>query len=241
MVENWYKNWFGNDYLTVYAHRDDNEARQLINLIQKQIKLEPDARILDVCCGQGRHAIHLAQLGYHVFGIDLSRRLLEVAKYQNETRPAYFIQSDMRWLPVKNTFDLVLNLFTSFGYFESDEENQRVFLQFRSALNTSGRFVFDYFNSAHVVDNLVPFHTEQIGDAVVEQERNISGSRVKKKINLIREGNTSTFYESVKLYSPGQIQSMLNKSGLKVIQIFGDYDGSPFKEDSSRMIVFGGR
>ncbi|TFH02678.1 MAG: class I SAM-dependent methyltransferase [Calditrichales bacterium] len=241
MVENWYKNWFGNDYLTVYAHRDDHEALQLIALIQKQIELKPNARILDVCCGQGRHAIHLAQLGYNVFGIDLSRTLLEVAKFQNEIGHAYFIQSDMRWLPVKNTFDLVLNLFTSFGYFENDQENQRVFLEFRSALNSSGNFVFDYFNSAHVIENLVPFHKEQIGDVVVEQERTISGSRVKKRIHVMREGKTSTFYESVKLYSPKQIRSMLDKAGLKVKHIFGDYDGSPLKENSSRMIVFGGR
>ena len=124
----WYKSWFGNEYLTVYAHRDEEEARQVIDLIQRFIKINSDFNILDLCCGQGRHVLHLASLGFKVMGIDLSRTLLEVAKYKkNKDDSAHFIQADMRNLPTSQSFDLLLNLFTSFGYFETDKQIRCVF------------------------------------------------------------------------------------------------------------------
>jgi len=242
MNKEWYKTWFGNDYLTVYAHRDDDEARKVINLIMQYVCLEQKHRILDLCCGQGRHALYLADLGYQVVGIDLSSALLEIAKFRRtKNQPAYFIQADMRFLPTKNSFDLLLNLFTSFGYFETDQENEAVFSQFHQALKPGGYFVFDYFNKSHVIHHLVPYHKEQIENVQVEQERFIEGSRVKKIITLHREDSRSVFHESVKMYSPDQLLKMMKKAHLQVLQVFGSYNGEALKEDSQRFITIGQR
>lgn len=237
--KNWYKSWFGNEYLTVYSHRDASEARQLVELIQHHIKLDPQQKILDLCCGQGRHVRELARSGYTVYGIDLSRTLLEVAKYKNSGASAYFIQADMRQLPASESFDLLLNLFTSFGYFESDEENEKVFRQFNRVLKPQGYFVFDYFNAPFITKNLVPYHKERINSLLVEQERFIEGSRVQKIIRLQREGEQSIFYESVQMYDYNQLQKMLKLARLEIIHVFGDYDGAAYSASSPRLIFIG--
>ena len=209
----WYKTWFGNQYLTVYAYRNEKEAKLLINLIHSNIKLSPQSKILDLCCGQGRHALLLAKMGYRVVGIDLSRTLLEIAKFKTEkNQKASFIQADMRFLPTINKFDLLLNLFTSFGYLDTDDENISVFRQFKIVLKQGGNFVFDYFNSQHVVENLIPYHKARLGDMLIEQERYIERSRVLNKISLSKKGNTSIFYESVKMYQPEEIFKMLKQA-----------------------------
>jgi SAM-dependent methyltransferase len=242
MHSNWYENWFGNEYLTVYAHRDEEEAQQLVQLILKYVPLDKNSKIIDLCCGQGRHAYLFAQKGFDVYGFDLSRKLLQVAKYRNENNNStFFIQADMRFLPVNHSFDLLLNLFTSFGYFQTDQENNDVFHQFYQALKSGGYYVFDYFNSSYIVKHLERFQKEQIGDVIVEQERFIEGSRVEKIIRLNRHGKQSTFYESVKLYTPDQILNMLEETRLDVSYIFGDYQGSPFTKDSERIIIIGNR
>jgi len=238
--KSWYKNWFGNEYLTVYAHRDEEEARHLVKLIQRYIDLQPKQKILDLCCGQGRHVLHFAQLGYKVYGIDLSRALLEVAKYKKKLEEsAFFIQADMRYLPISQSFDLLLNLFTSFGYFESDEENKSVFHQFNHALKPDGLFVFDYFNSSFIAENLIPYHKERIKGLLVEQERFIEGSRVQKIIRLNREGEQSIFYESVKMYDPDNLQTMMSEAKLEILYTFGDYFGSQLTPSSPRVIIIG--
>jgi SAM-dependent methyltransferase len=240
MIDNWYENWFGNEYLTVYAHRDEDEARQVVKLVLTYINLKKNSRIIDLCCGQGRHVHLFAHEGFEVFGFDLSRRLLEVAKYKNSHHDnTFFIQADMRKLPVQPSFELLLNLFTSFGYFQSDDENLAVFKQFNQALKKDGYFVFDYFNSHYLTQNLEKYHTEQIGDLKVEQERYIENSRVEKIIRLNRQGKQSTFYESVKIYGPDQILKMLEESGLDVSYIFGNYNGQAFSKESERLIVIG--
>ena len=240
MNNNWYENWFGNEYLSVYAHRDEEEARKLIELILQYVQLDKKAKILDLCCGQGRHAYILSQKGFEVYGIDLSRTLLQVAKYKNNRNDnTFFIQADMRSLPSVNSFDLLLNLFTSFGYFEEDIENKTVFREFHQVLKPGGNFVFDYFHTPYLLAHLERHHSEKIGDLIVEQERFIEGSRVQKIIRLNRGGKKSTFYESVKMYEKDKILEMMNETNLSVRHIFGDYAGSPLRDTSERIIIIG--
>jgi len=236
----WYKNWFGKDYLKVYSHRDQKDAKQLVQLILANISLYNDSQILDIGCGQGRHLSIFAEKQFHITGIDLSPVLLRIAKeYHINNSFAHFIQADMRQLPLKSKFDLILNLFTSFGYFENDEENLSVLRQIHYLLKKPGNFVFDYFNSDFVKKNLIPSHKEEIGKIIVEQERYIEDSRIKKKINLTRDGEKTTYFESVKLYSPDEIYEMLRSVNLKINKTFGNYDGSAFDQESPRLLVFG--
>ena len=99
--------------------------------------------------------------------------------------------------------------------------------------------MFDYFHTPYVLANLERYHSEQIGDLIVEQERFIEGSRVQKIIRLNRKGKKSTFYESVKMYEKDKILKMMEETSLSVRYIFGDYAGSPLSETSERIIIIG--
>ncbi len=236
----WYKKWFGNEYLTVYSHRDLKDAKQLVHLILSHINLTPKSKILDICCGQGRHVSILAKHNFQVFGLDLSRTLLDIAKQNTKSHSSVnFIQADMRSLPVTTEFDLVLNLFTSFGYFESDNENSLVLHQMYNVLKRKGFFVFDYFNSSFVENNLIPVHEQNINNVSIKQERYIKDSRINKKISIVKDGKNSVFYESVKIYQPEEIYALLENAGLKITKIFGNYSGSEFKKESSRLLIIG--
>lgn len=237
---NWFRSWFGKDYLKVYAHRDQEDANRLVQLILSQISLSQTFRILDIGCGQGRHLSVFAQKQLQITGIDLSLVLLKIAKKNNiNNSHINFIQADMRRLPLNATFDLILNLFTSFGYFEHDKENKMVLYQIARLLKKSGHFVLDYFNSDYVKANLIPRHKKKIGKLIIEQQRYIENSRIKKKINFIKNGRTSTYLESVKLYSPEEIFKMFGSLNLKIKKTFGNYDGSDFHKHSPRIIVIG--
>ncbi len=238
--KDWYKYWFGNEYLTVYAHRDESEARALVDLIEKNIVIKSEHLVLDLCCGQGRHALLLAAKGYQVIGVDLSRTLLEIAKFRADPqqRPR-FVQADMRSLPFNSCFDILLNLFTSFGYFEEDYENHKVFEQFYQVLKPEGYFVFDYFNAQHVAENLIAYQLEETDDHRIELERRIVDTRVEKKIILTKADQRTTFFESVKMYRPDEIFRMLARANLEVDEVYGDYSGIPFKTDTPRLLIIG--
>jgi len=145
-VDDWYANWFGPDYIRLYPHRDTAEAeRQVEFLLQVMNDLSPGDRVLDLCCGAGRHTRLLAERGFRVVGVDLSAALL--ARANEDGRRFHLARGDMRRLPFGPAFGLVTNFFTSFGYFSTDTENQRILEAIGSVLEPGGRFLIDYLNS----------------------------------------------------------------------------------------------
>jgi hypothetical protein len=139
----------------------------------------------------------------------------------------------MREIPYENYFDLVVQFFTSFGYFDSDAENQKV-------LSSEGKFMIDYMNPDYVVDNLVEKDEKQISDGIsVIQERWIENSRVNKKITMTKNGETSFYNESVRMYSLQEIKDMLIQVGLRLSEIYGNFDDSVYNQNSPRMILIG--
>ena len=240
----WYKEWFGKEYLLVYPHRNEAEAQRQIEFLQTHIKIPKDSKILDLCCGNGRHTVELKKLGYDVVGLDLSEDLLEVArsKASEDGLDLHFVQCDMREIPYENYFDFVVQFFTSFGYFETDAENQRVLSAISKALKSGGKFMIDYMNPDCIVKNLVAKDEKQIAEDVsIIQERWIDDSthRVNKKITLNKNGEKSVFNESVRMYSLQEIIEMLPSEGLRLTEVYGDFDGSEYGSDSPRMILIG--
>ena len=232
----WYKEWFGEEYLAVYAHRNLLEAKNLIDLIEKELPLKKSDRILDIACGNARHAKLLARKHHQIFGIDLSITLLKSALHHkaNKVFP-FLLQSDMRHLPFKNIFDVALSLFTSFGYFRSEAMNQQVIKEFARILIPSGRLAIDYLNTEHVINHLKPVSERTSGKLKIREERWIVENRVYKQITINQD---KTFSESVRLYSLNDLSDIISSAGLKIFKTFGDYDGSKYKHDSSRMILF---
>lgn len=159
----WYEKSFGEDYLVVYKHRDFGGARKEVERMISWLGLPPGSKVLDLCCGMGRHSLALAEAGYEVTGVDLSEVLLREARSQKGAEQVTWLRSDMRDLPLTGGFDAVVNLFTSFGYFEEDEEQVKVLREIYRMLKPGGKFVIDYLNPAYVIRHLVPHSTREDG------------------------------------------------------------------------------
>lgn len=241
-MQNWYKDWFESpNYLHVYNHRDDTDAQKLSDLILSTTNLSPSSKILDAACGSGRHAIYFSLKGYKVFGFDLSKNLLQKA-YENSVAQyvhLHLIQADIREICFKSEFDLILNLFTSFGYFESDEENFSFIKRAFSFLKENGYYVMDYFNKYYLEKNLVPESEKNIDELKIIEKRKIENDRVIKEITILKNNFEEKYFESVKLYDANKIIEEFLRSGYKLDKIFGDYDGNEFQETiSPRVILF---
>ena len=241
----WYSEWFGRKYLELYSHRDREEASRQIDQVEKLVSPARDLPVLDLACGGGRHAIELARRGYKVVGLDLSETLLEVAREAaaEEGVEIEFVHCDMRAIPFENTFGTVLNFFTSFGYFEDEEDNLEVLRGIGRALVPGGRFLIDHINREHVLANLVPEDSCQEKGRLVTQRRRFvqKTGRLEKRIMLEEGGESEEFLESVRLYTRGEFGSLAESAGLQVVDVFGALDGSEFGTESARMVVLGRR
>ncbi|MBN2424296.1 MAG: class I SAM-dependent methyltransferase [Calditrichaceae bacterium] len=237
---NWFTDWFGQDYLTVYEHRDKDDAASLVNLILHHYPVPAGMRILDVGCGNAWHALQFVKSGAKIIGVDLSRVLLEEASKQNtKSNNIYLVQGDMRLLPFKNGFDGVVNLFTSFGYFSKDEENLLVINEMSRVLKQNGFFVLDYLNADFVRENLISVSNKTQNDLSIKEIRRINKNRVEKEIIIDDGREVKKYYESVRLYEPGDIENMLKQAGIVITAIFGGYQGGAFSSASPRLIISG--
>ncbi len=152
----WYETWFDSPYYHVlYQNRDEEEAEQFMQNLLSYLKLPDNSRVLDVACGKGRHAVYLAENGLDVVGIDLSWKNICHAQHLERKNLSFFLH-DMRKAFYVNYFEVVFNLFTSFGYFESEKENQRAINSMSLSLKKGGRLVIDFFNSNKISKELVP-------------------------------------------------------------------------------------
>ena len=238
----WYKDWFNSEnYLKVYSHRDESEAEKLVELIVQTFSIKSDSKILDMACGSGRHAIIFAKRGFGVTAVDLSRRLMSEAKenaIQNDVK-IDFVLSDILDVETTKRFNLALNLFTSFGYFDDDEDNFRVILKAFDLVTEGGYFVIDYFNKEYLLKNLIPTTVFSENGLRITQKRSIQENRVVKNISIDGNGLVEEFYESVRLYSYDEMIAYIKMAGFIILKEYGDYYGNNFnKESSPRLIIF---
>jgi ubiquinone/menaquinone biosynthesis C-methylase UbiE len=235
IFDRWYAGWFNQDYLDLYAHRNAQEARSVADFIAARLPGVGGGRTLDLGCGAGRHLPYLAERQPTV-GLDLSPWLLEVAQQRNPGVP--LSRSDMRSLPFRDaSFNLVVSLFTSFGYFLDDAENAVVLEEVARVTTPSGWLVLDFLNAPLTRHTLVPFERKQVGDRWVRQARTISddGRFVTKTIHI--EENEREYVERVRLFEPDELMKMLRTSGFDVASLHGDYSGSGWTATSPRAIV----
>jgi len=237
-TNDWFSSWFDSPYYALlYRDRNDSEAEHFIRLLIDHLELADRARVLDLACGKGRHSIQLQKMGYRVVGVDLSANSISAAK-QHENEDLHFLRDDMRHFDLGIQFDCIVNLFTSFGYFNNPDDNQLVLANVKRHLKPGGLFVMDFFNEKKVRSCLVPF-TEKILEGVrFELTKRVDDGFVKKHIKIDNGKQVIDFEEKVQLLSPSQITSWVEKAGLKVIRTFGSYDLEPFHdEDSDRFIL----
>lgn len=240
MKSEWFKDWFNTEeYLNVYQHRNESDAEEHLKLIFDNIKIPKGAKILDMACGAGRHAIILSRKNFDVTAVDLSENLLSMAKESAKKENLFinFIQSDIRKFETEQKFNLVLNLFTSFGYFETDEENFSVLQKAYDNLEIGGYFVLDFFNSEYIQKNLIEFSEEIINEAEIHQFRKIKNNRVTKKIVITKNGNLTQFEESVRMFTKDELVDAIQKIGFDIYKTFGDFLGNKFEKFTSPRLI----
>lgn len=235
--ENWFVSWFDTPYYhTLYKDRDEKEAQLFMDTIVHYLNLPEQAKILDLACGKGRHAIYLNQLGYDVTGADLSENSISFAK-ASENQTLHFQVHDMR-IPFEEKFDAVFNLFTSFGYFENEADNSITLKAMKDSLNEYGFAVIDFMNVPHVLANLVPEETKTIEQIDFHIKRYLEEGYIVKEINFEDQGEQFHFTEKVRALTLQDFEKMMEDAGLYLLDIFGDYKLRKFhKNESERLIM----
>jgi len=233
----WYQEWFGEAYLELYAHRDEDEARRQVAFFRQQCG-DIDGPVLDLACGMGRHMQELQAAGYHGVGCDLSFILLRTGI--REYGPMPVARADMRTLPFCDTvFSGLVNFFTSFGYFSTEEENMRVVREMARVLKPGAPFLFDYLNVHRELEKLVQRETRDTPTGPVQIERwfDASDRSFNKRITI----GEKRFLERVRGYDLDEISAMFAACNLSIHSAFGNFDGSKFDHQSPRLILMGSR
>jgi SAM-dependent methyltransferase len=233
----WYQEWFGEEYLELYAHRDEEEARQQVSFFRQQCG-SLNGPVLDLACGMGRHIQELQSLGYHAVGCDLSFTLLRTG--MREYGAMAVARADMRHLPFcDGSFAGLVNFFTSFGYFADEDENLQVVREMARVLDDGAMFLFDYLNVHRELDNLVKREERDTpyGPVKIERWFDKSDRSFNKRIT-IRE---KRYLERVRGYDLDEISAMFASCNLSIRSAFGNFEGAKFDQSSPRLILVGSR
>lgn len=235
-TRDWFTDWFNTPYYHIlYKDRNDTEAQQFIRNITQFLPLPENALLLDVPCGKGRHAVYLNSLGYKVIGADLSENSIQFAKTFENSSLKFIIQ-DMRE-PFDLQYDVVFNLFTSFGYFKEDSEDILVLQNIKNCLKENGFFVFDFLNASLIKDTLVTEETKIVDGITFYIQREIVDGFILKHISFFADGKNHQFTERVKYLDFQKMSSFFGKVGFNLKHVFGDYQLQPFDEKTSKRLI----
>lgn len=244
----WYAEFFGEDYLRIYEPvlPPERTARE-VALIAERLALPPGSKILDLCCGHGRHSIPLAATGYEVTGQDLSRVFLD--KAQAAAREAgievRWVHGDMRQIPFEREFDAIINIFTAFAYLESQAEDQKVLAQVHKALKPGGMFLIETIHRDALWRRFEPcgITRHEDGLIVLEERRFVPlSSRLEVQVTLIHPSGARTVYShAMRLYTVTELVAMLEAAGLVLEASYGGLDASELALDSRRVVLIARR
>jgi len=235
----WVTEYFGEDYLRLYqfpVERTDPEVEFVAEMLADRIA--PGGLVLDLACGQGRHAIPLAARGYRIIGLDYQLHLLRKAK-EAEGEGVFFVRGDMRRLPFPETFDAVVNLFTAFGYF-SDEENARILCEVARVLRPGGWLVLDVANRDALIRNAQPRSWKRLPDGSLvlsEWTWDVATGRYTHWQLLLGDQDRRSFMHSVRVYTCTELTALLGNAGLTVVARHGGFRGEALNLDAPRLIM----
>jgi SAM-dependent methyltransferase len=236
--QDWFSGWFDSPYYHIlYKHRDDKEAESFINNIIRHLNILPDDNIMDLACGRGRHAIYLNKKGFEVTGTDLSPHSIAFANQFSNSKLKFFVH-DMREVFAKENFDVILNLFTSFGYFEKEEDNFRAIKALADSLKKDGLAVIDFMNTPKVIAGLVKENLIKVDGIEFRVKKDLENGFIRKDIYFHADGKDHHHIEKVKAISREDFIKYFNFAGLVVSEIFGDYQLNEYSETSSDRMIF---
>ena len=193
----WFQDWFNTTYYhLLYDYRNEEEAEYFMSNLLKFLNLTPSDTILDLPCGRGRHSLFLNSQGHRVIGADISENSISHARHF-ENQNLRFMIHDMRD-PLKERYNAIFNLFTSFGYFENEDCNLHTITSIKSELNEFGFGVIDFMNVNYVIENLVAEDTKIVEGITFHQKRSVKDGYIVKDISFESDGEHFEFQERVK-------------------------------------------
>lgn len=233
----WFETWFDTAYYhTLYKHRDSVEAEKFITNLLNYLKLPSGSKCLDLACGKGRHSLFLNKNSLNVTGLDLSANSIESAKsMENDTLK--FDVHDMREVYNDNKYDAIFNLFTSFGYFDTDEDNLRVLNSIHEMLDDKGVLVIDFMNAKKSISSLIETEEKEIDGIKFKLKRSFDGAHIHKNIQFEDNGRKFNYNERVQALYKEDFERLLKMSGFKIQEIFGDFNLNSFDESSSNRLI----
>jgi SAM-dependent methyltransferase len=233
----WFANWFDSHYYHIlYKNRDEKEAKFFIENLVQYLNLKQRKKLLDIACGKGRHATYFNSLGFDVVGVDLSPNSIISAK-ENENATLQFVIHDMLEVYQKDIFDVATNLFTSFGYFEKDEDEQKAISAMASNLKIGGILIIDFMNVKKVITNLLFSEQKTIDGIVFNINRKVEEGYIIKDIAITDGTEKQQFQEKVKALTLADFYNLISKAGLKTIDIFGNYKLDDFNATTSDRLI----
>lgn len=231
------ESWFNTKYYHIlYNNRDEKEAQLFINNLLEELQPSKTDNFLDVACGNGRHSHYINSLGFEVQGIDIANKNILLAN-DKSSHNCHFEVFDMRKTFKKEHYNFCLNLFTSFGYFDDEQDNQSAFDAMADNLKVGGKLVFDFMNAKKVIANLVSQEIKKVEDIEFRLKRNFDSKFITKEISF-EDDQAYSFKEKVRALFLNDISDLMQKSGLKIINIWGDYELNDFDViNSNRLII----
>lgn len=207
----------------------------------KLLALKPSVRVLDLCCGLARHSLELARRGYKVTGVDRTRIYIERAKKsaKNQGVEPEFIQEDMRRFVRPSAFDAVINLFTSFGYFEDEPDNLQVLNNIYHSLKPGGAALFDTISKEILARDFKERDWLECGDALLLEQRSVDKDWkwFKPRWIIVKDGSKHEFRWKIRLYSGPEFKALLKRAGFKEVQLYGGLDGTPYDRNAKRLVA----
>ncbi len=238
-MEDWFSAWFNTKYYHIlYKNRDFAEAELFISNLIDVLKINKKSKILDLACGKGRHSLYLNQLGFNVKGCDLSTESIAYAKQFENDRLKFFVH-DMREPLPKKSFNYVLNLFTSIGYFDDLSNNVKMLKSIDSYTTSDGILVIDFMNAQKVVNQLVKSEIKIVDGITFNITRELINGFIIKTIKFEDEGQHFEFKEKVQAIMLDDFKSYFSQTNFKIFKTYGNYNLDDFDVvNSNRLIIF---
>ncbi len=235
--KSWFETWFSRHYYDLlYQHKNEDEAAEFLDTLIHYLQPAPFSTMLDIACGKGRHATYLANKGFVVTGIDLSFKNIREARLSENDQLSFF-QHDMRKIFRLNYFEFMYNFYTSFGYFENKKDDIMCMQSFAAGLKKKGKLVIDFFNMNYILQHLVEDESKTVDNIHFNITKKYQKGFIIKKIEVITDQNKEIFFENVRALSLQDFKYYFEKSGLQLIQTFGDYKLTEFNESISERLI----
>ena len=241
MTEEWWKKFFGESYIKEWEEAGMfRYTRREVNFLEKVIPLRKKDEILDLCCGHGRHVIELARRGYKVTGLDFSLYALGIARREAKRRNLIvsFARGDARNFKFRKKFDVIINMFTAFGY-GSREDDRKIIRNVSRSLKKRGKFFIDLQSLPWLWRNFKPVRRERVGKLRIVDKRTYDFLEgIVRSIRIVSDGTRKRISRTqTRSYTLAELENLLVEEGLKVVKFFGSYKGRPFGFNTKRMLV----